>query len=234
MFSAAMKSSISSTSPMKMFIYTVLLSTILCEKEIMVEGANLNLVSGEDFQTLDAEFLVRLDSAISSEETPREAAPVILSEANPEGEPHETRPTRLARNVCKPQPNQHGECAICLENFADTPDIATLECGHSHPEKPTIATLECGHEFHEECINKWSKKSNTCPLCRHKEGSRRVTFSEKIAKHVNENQLFYAVCIPFACVGLQILSTRCVLDAFGYQNKSVFELEPPIGGFSPI
>jgi len=61
MFSAAIKSSITTTavgkkigkrnsimtliSPMKMFIYTVLLSAIVCEKEIMVEGANL--VSGE-------------------------------------------------------------------------------------------------------------------------------------------------------------------------------------------
>jgi hypothetical protein len=30
----------------------------------------------------------------------------------------------------------------------------------------TISALQCGHTFHEECIKKWLKTSNTCPSCR--------------------------------------------------------------------
>ena len=27
-------------------------------------------------------------------------------------------------------------------------------------------TLPCGHTFHKHCLKQWTKKSNTCPICR--------------------------------------------------------------------
>mmetsp|Transcript_63224 Transcript_63224/g.137506 ORF Transcript_63224/g.137506 Transcript_63224/m.137506 type:complete len:388 (+) Transcript_63224:66-1229(+) len=43
-------------------------------------------------------------------------------------------------------------CAICLEDFADTPNLEQ-------------DLLICGHKFHKECMNSWQDKS-TCPICR--------------------------------------------------------------------
>jgi hypothetical protein len=42
-------------------------------------------------------------------------------------------------------------CSICQEDV----EIYNL-----------IRTLRCNHSFHERCINKHSKSSNKCPLCR--------------------------------------------------------------------
>ena len=43
-----------------------------------------------------------------------------------------------------------GVCCICLEGF-----------GEGAPERRTA----CGHGFHLECIQKWSRRSASCPLC---------------------------------------------------------------------
>lgn len=42
------------------------------------------------------------------------------------------------------------ECCICLENLIDKKCTKT----------------DCGHYFHTECLNKWKKWSDDCPLCR--------------------------------------------------------------------
>jgi len=44
-------------------------------------------------------------------------------------------------------------CAICLNNFAS-------EWGDVHTIK------KCKHQFHEECIHRWKKEQERCPLCR--------------------------------------------------------------------
>ena len=31
-----------------------------------------------------------------------------------------------------------------------------------------MATLDCGHKFHYKCVGKWSRKKNSCPICRAK------------------------------------------------------------------
>ena len=45
--------------------------------------------------------------------------------------------------------NLMAKCPICLESL---------------DEKITTA---CNHDFHESCLNTWSKTNDTCPLCRH-------------------------------------------------------------------
>ncbi len=47
--------------------------------------------------------------------------------------------------------NITGDCSICLEEF----------------KKDTkIVKLSCGHIFHQDCIEKWTKKKKDCPICR--------------------------------------------------------------------
>mmetsp|Transcript_3548 Transcript_3548/g.4269 ORF Transcript_3548/g.4269 Transcript_3548/m.4269 type:complete len:236 (-) Transcript_3548:2180-2887(-) len=47
---------------------------------------------------------------------------------------------------------QQSECQICQIDFVTT---ASVMC------------LPCGHIFHDNCLNKWYKRSNLCPICRH-------------------------------------------------------------------
>ena len=42
------------------------------------------------------------------------------------------------------------ECSICFDEIKGT-------------DKKKI---NCNHVFHEECIDKWFKRSHQCPLCR--------------------------------------------------------------------
>lgn len=30
-----------------------------------------------------------------------------------------------------------------------------------------LLTLRCHHYFHQECIQKWLERNNSCPICRH-------------------------------------------------------------------
>ncbi|CAI2361414.1 unnamed protein product [Moneuplotes crassus] len=47
-------------------------------------------------------------------------------------------------------------CCVCLDDFVADEDIIELHCNPgSH-----------GHIFHPDCINSWSEKEKTCPLCR--------------------------------------------------------------------
>ncbi|XP_051150636.1 E3 ubiquitin ligase BIG BROTHER-related-like [Andrographis paniculata] len=45
-------------------------------------------------------------------------------------------------------------CIVCRDDFKE--EVETKE----------IARLECGHEYHVDCIKKWLRLNNTCPLCR--------------------------------------------------------------------
>ncbi|KAJ4964963.1 hypothetical protein NE237_016812 [Protea cynaroides] len=58
----------------------------------------------------------------------------------------------------KGEPNQ--ECPICLEEAEEAEGEAETEA-ISWQLVP-----ECNHEFHELCLNRWLKLSQTCPLCR--------------------------------------------------------------------
>ncbi|GAU44878.1 hypothetical protein TSUD_99780 [Trifolium subterraneum] len=42
-------------------------------------------------------------------------------------------------------------CIICQEEFKF---------------QENIGTVQCGHEFHVDCISKWLKMKNECPICK--------------------------------------------------------------------
>ena len=42
-------------------------------------------------------------------------------------------------------------CCICLTDYNDNKELCKLPCNHI---------------YHKECIYKWAKKKNICPLCR--------------------------------------------------------------------
>ena len=49
--------------------------------------------------------------------------------------------------------NDNKSCVICFEEYKD---------------ESIISKLECKHIFHENCLNTWIDKNQTCPLCRFK------------------------------------------------------------------
>ena len=48
-------------------------------------------------------------------------------------------------------------CSICLEELVDE-DGAYVNGG--------VRRLECAHLFHENCIRRWTRRNQTCPVCR--------------------------------------------------------------------
>lgn len=47
-------------------------------------------------------------------------------------------------------------CAICFDTANDGTGDADLILQH----------LDCGHHFHKNCIDRWIKCKNICPMCR--------------------------------------------------------------------
>ena len=60
-------------------------------------------------------------------------------------------------------------CIICLEEFKSNETKNDSE-KKELLEKEDVSTLDCGHKFHKKCIDDWSKKEQSCPLCRAKIG----------------------------------------------------------------
>jgi len=44
------------------------------------------------------------------------------------------------------------ECSICLEQFNSSSNTSVI--------------LECNHIYHKNCIKKWLKNNDGCPMCR--------------------------------------------------------------------
>ena len=64
--------------------------------------------------------------------------------------------------------HENKKCVICLENFVIDDDCICLPCIHI---------------YHGECIKKWLKRRNFCPICRFK-----IT-SENIKKNINQENI---------------------------------------------
>ena len=66
---------------------------------------------------------------------------------------------------------EHTECVICLGEYDRDSMVTVLPC-------------DVRHYFHANCIEEWSSRNNTCPLCKApftiesiREFNRRLTFS---------------------------------------------------------
>ena len=64
----------------------------------------------------------------------------------------QTYPTSKIKDVGKLTEDKK-RCSICLENYKNNDDSIILPCIHI---------------FHAECIKKWMKNKNTCPICKNK------------------------------------------------------------------
>ncbi|KAK2422483.1 RING-type E3 ubiquitin transferase [Trifolium repens] len=49
----------------------------------------------------------------------------------------------------------------------DDEEIDTcMICQDAYQYQENIGTIQCGHEFHVDCISKWLKIKNQCPICK--------------------------------------------------------------------
>ncbi|KAJ8748014.1 hypothetical protein K2173_014550 [Erythroxylum novogranatense] len=49
--------------------------------------------------------------------------------------------------------NEHDNCVICLDEFSG---------------ETALTRMPCSHVFHQSCLFRWLRNSNSCPLCREK------------------------------------------------------------------
>lgn len=65
-----------------------------------------------------------------------------------------TRSGERCKNVCSGQfchiHTNTTQCAVCLLPMSQT----------------NSRRLDCGHTFHLNCIDRWKRRSHTCPMCR--------------------------------------------------------------------
>ena len=64
---------------------------------------------------------------------------------------------------CHLDEEEHRECSICMTNIVPN-------------EKQTTVTTPCNHVFHQACLDKWTERSTSCPLCR-------ATICERHSEH---------------------------------------------------
>ena len=66
-------------------------------------------------------------------------------------------------------------------------------------EENCISTLKCGHKFHTDCIIKWLKLKNNCPICTqlllHEEDNNKIVWTTQIEiypefNHINYDDLY--------------------------------------------
>ncbi|TYI29143.1 hypothetical protein ES332_A05G296100v1 [Gossypium tomentosum] len=58
----------------------------------------------------------------------------------------------LERVKWDPMTKREDECVICLEEFVEGEEVASMPCGHG---------------YHDGCIVKWLETNHICPLCRY-------------------------------------------------------------------
>jgi hypothetical protein len=68
-----------------------------------------------------------------------------------EGELH-SLPTAVVQNP-ENLPSGNEQCSICLEDFA---------------QGDTRKILPCLHGFHADCVDRWLRSNNSCPICKNR------------------------------------------------------------------
>ncbi len=53
---------------------------------------------------------------------------------------------------------------VCFNKCHTNTKMECIICMSDEPK--SYQKLECKHSFHKQCILKWSRRSNTCPVCR--------------------------------------------------------------------
>ena len=59
-------------------------------------------------------------------------------------------------------------------------------CTCDYEQEEDILTLDCFHTFHTECIEKWFKVQNWCPICRYEIGKQPDNDNDQNANSSNQ------------------------------------------------
>jgi len=71
------------------------------------------------------------------------------------------------RNQLKTRTYLSSPCSINLEvSFMDQEADSCIICQDDYKRKEKIASLDCGHEYHADCLKKWLRVKNVCPICK--------------------------------------------------------------------
>ena len=73
------------------------------------------------------------------------------------------RKTIKGMNVC----GYHRNTPSNMNTSLTTEDSYCAICMDDNSKQPIPkVTTPCNHTFHKACLDKWNKRSNTCPMCR--------------------------------------------------------------------
>ncbi|KAJ9153546.1 hypothetical protein P3X46_026973 [Hevea brasiliensis] len=75
----------------------------------------------------------------------------------------ETIRSKLKTRKCLSSPMSINlEEAACADQESD----ACIICQDDYKHQEKIGTLDCGHEYHADCLKKWLRVKNVCPICK--------------------------------------------------------------------
>ena len=106
------------------------------------------------------------------------------------------------------------ECVICKRNLCE-PSYETVTNNNNIFRETEITIGKCGHLFHSDCIDKWLKTCDTCPIdrvrwCRHREidsttrfvinnnyknSNHNCNYNKKKYNYVKKNQIIVRIFI---------------------------------------